>query len=83
MAKFYSKFDNYQILITPTTIAVKANIPILTRGKKIEFKGGEYETDNSYEIGFLRKHAGFGVDFIEDTPKKDNAKKAKEGAKAK
>jgi len=82
MARFYSKCNNYQILVTPTTIDVKANIPLLTRGKKIEFKDGEYETDNSFEIGFLRKHAGFGVDFVEDTPKKDNTKQAKEGVKA-
>jgi hypothetical protein len=74
MARFYSKCKNYQILVTPTVIDVKNNIPVLRHGKKIEFKNGEFTTDDKKEIEFLRKHKAFGIDFVEDkTPTEDGA----------
>ena len=73
-SRFFSKSKNYKILVTPTTLDVKNNIPILTNGKKIEFQNGEYVTEDRKEIEFLRKHKAFGIDFVEDkTPTEDGA----------
>lgn len=73
-SRFFNKAKNYQILIAPTSIDVKNNIPILTHGKKIEFQNGEYITDDNKKIDFLRKHKAFGIDFVEDkTPTEDGA----------
>jgi hypothetical protein len=72
MAKFYSKSQNYKILVKPYIVDVKNGIPVHNRGEKIEFINGEYQTDDPAVINFLRKHAGYGLDFVEDkTPVKE------------
>jgi len=74
-SRFFSKCKNYQILVTPTSVDVKNNIPVLSHGKKIEFKNGEYITGDKKEIEFLRKHKALGIDFVEDkTPTEDGLK---------
>ena len=65
MAKFISKYNNYQVLVKPTYMEVKNGIPILNRGEKIVFEKGEYVTEDKKTIDFLRKHKANGIDFIE------------------
>lgn len=65
MAKFISKYNNYQVLVKPTFMEVKNGIPILNRGEKIVFEKGEYVTEDKKTIDFLRKHKANGIDFIE------------------
>ncbi|KJS23145.1 MAG: hypothetical protein VR72_02980 [Clostridiaceae bacterium BRH_c20a] len=64
--RFYSKARNYQVLVSPTFHDVKNNIPVLTLGKKVEFKNGEFTTGDPKEIEFLRNHKAYGIDFVED-----------------
>ncbi len=66
MIRFYSKSQNYQILIKPYIINVQNGIPIHSRGEKVEFENGEFSTGDQNVIKFLRKHAAYGVDFEED-----------------
>lgn len=65
MAKFISKYTDYQVLIRATYVEVKNGIPILNRGEKIVFEKGEYVTEDKKTIDFLRKHKANGIDFIE------------------
>lgn len=68
MARFISKYNNYQILVKPTILEVKNGIPILSRGEKIVFEDGEFVTEDKKTVDLLRKHKAKGVDFIEDKP---------------
>ncbi len=65
MAKFISKYNNYQVLVKPTFMEVKNGIPILNRGEKIVFENYEFVTEDKKVIDFLRKHKAKGFDFIE------------------
>ncbi len=72
IVKFYSKCPNYKILVKPYLIDVKNGVPVHTRGEKIEFKNGEYQTSDPAVLKFLRSHAAYGRDFVEDkTPAKE------------
>lgn len=64
--RFFSKAQNYQILVKPYLISVNNGVPVHTRGEKIEFENGEFSTDDHNVIKFLRKHKAYGVDFQED-----------------
>jgi hypothetical protein len=69
--RFYSKAQNYQILVRPYIVEVNNGIPMHKRGEKIEFMNGEFVTDSKKVIEFLRNHKAYGVDFVEDmTPSK-------------
>ncbi len=64
--RFFSKAQNYQILVKPYLISVNNGVPVHTRGEKIEFQNGEFSTEDKAIISFLRKHKAYGVDFHED-----------------
>lgn len=65
MAKFISKYTDYQVLIRATYVEVKNGIPILNRGEKVVFENSEFATEDKKTIDILRKHPANGIDFIE------------------
>lgn len=65
MARFVSRYNNYQILLKATYVEVKNGIPILHRGDKVTFERGEFATEDKKLIETLRKHPAFGKDFVE------------------
>lgn len=65
MAKFISKYTDYQVLIRATYVEVKNGIPILNRGEKVVFENSEFATEDKKAIDILRKHPANGIDFIE------------------
>ncbi len=73
--RFVSNYSNLT-LVLENTIAGKSP------GKKIEFRGGVYETNNPKEIKAIRENRLFGVHILEheDAPvveQKEPPKKAK------
>jgi len=50
MAKFISKYTDYQVLIRATYVEVKNGIPILNRGEKVVFENSEFATEDKKAI---------------------------------
>lgn len=64
--RFFTRIDNYQILVRPTSYEVKNNVTLLIHGETILFEDGEFVTDNKKTVEFLRAHKRYGLDFQED-----------------
>lgn len=61
MALFYSKTSNLKLTIEPAQqqYLPNGNVTTTSSGKRIEFQGGVFRTEDPDEIEFLREAAGY------------------------
>ena len=76
---FISKIKNMRVCVIPDIVEVHSGHVMPKKGKQIDFENYKYETNDKEEISFLKKHAGFGIDWYELSEKA--AEVVKPGAK--
>lgn len=78
MAKYVTKYKNLRLVLKPTSQQIINNIQQIVPGTTIEFKKGEFSTDNKEFIEFLDNHAyaKSGKIFRVDKPEKKTSSKS-------
>jgi len=64
--KFLSKYKEHLIVMRPAINQIVNGVFNRVSGKYIEFKNGEYETDDKEEIAFLKAKPYFGSEIWEE-----------------
>ena len=87
MPKFVCTYKDLTIVMEPGSRTLVDNRLIAKRGRHIEFKNGEYKTEDPKEIEFIKSHRLFGRQVFEHEEKEyrvvEVSKKEKKSKKVK